>query len=322
MPNKTILVGAGFSSAVLSRLIKNKNLIIIDKGRGPGGRSSTRRVDTVGSFDHGLQYISPRTKEFDIFLNQYLESSIKEWGGNFCCFEDDKTIDGKKYIGKLGNNDFVKDLIATKVEYLKELVTINRKNNKWILQFKNKKVQECERLILTIPMEQCQKVTNSLNLDLNFEGSMEPNLTAMIGFNKPLKLSSCGIKFQKNSTLGWAGNESSKLRIGNNNNLELWTLQSSLEFAKKYCHIYRDQKEEVLNLMTQEFIDLLKIQNAEISHKDIHGWLYAFKSKDFSRKFYWNKDINFGICGDWMCGPKAEDAWTSATLLADQINNS
>ena len=42
MPNKTILVGAGFSSAVLSRLIKNKNLIIIDKGRGPGGRSSTR----------------------------------------------------------------------------------------------------------------------------------------------------------------------------------------------------------------------------------------------------------------------------------------
>ena len=322
MPNKTILVGAGFSSAVLSRLIKNKNLTIIDKGRGPGGRSSTRRVDNVGFFDHGLQYISPRAKKFDIFLNRYLESSIKEWSGNFCCFEDNKTIDGKKYIGKLGNNDFVKDLIATKVEYLKELVTINRKNNKWILQFKDKKVQECERLILTIPMEQCQKVTNSLNLDLNFEGSMEPNLTAMIGFNKPLNLSTCGIKFQKNSTLGWAGNESSKLRIGNNNNLELWTLQSSLEFAKKYCHIYRDQKEEVSKLMTQEFVDLLKIQNAEISHKDIHGWLYAFKSKDFSRKFYWNKDINLGICGDWMSGPKAEDAWTSATLLADQINNS
>ena len=151
---------------------------------------------------------------------------------------------------------------------------------------------------------------------------MEPNLTAMIAFNKPLKLSSCGIKFQNNSTLRWAGNESSKLRIGNNDNLELWTLQSSLEFAKKYCHTYRDQKEEVLNFMIQEFTTLLEIQNVEISHKDIHGWLYAFKNKDFSRKFYWNKDINLGICGDWMCGPKAEDAWRSATLLANQINNS
>ena len=322
MLNKTILIGAGFSSAVLSRLINNKNLLIFDKGRGPGGRASTRRVDNVGFFDHGLQYISPRTKEFDLFLNQYLKSSIKEWSGNFRYFENGETMKGKKYIGKLGNNDFVKDLIATKVEYLKELLKIKRKNNKWILQFKDKNVQECERLILTIPMEQCQNVTKSLNLDLNFQGSMEPNLTAMIGFNKSLKVHSCGVKFQKNSVLGWAGNESSKLRMGNNNNLELWTLQSSLNFAKKYCHIYRDQKEEVLKLMTQEFLDLLKIQNVEISHKDIHGWLYAFKKKDFSKKFYWNGDINLGICGDWMSGPKAEDAWIGATLLANQINNS
>ena len=54
---------------------------------------------------------------------------------------------------------------------------------------------------------------------------MEPNLTAMIAFNKPLKISSCWNKISKKSTLGWAGNESSKLRIGNNRIFELWTLQ-------------------------------------------------------------------------------------------------
>ena len=96
-------------------------------------------------------------------------------------------------------------------------------------------------------------------------------------FNKPLNLSICGIKFQKNSILGWAGNESSKLRIGNNENLELWTLQSSLDFAKKYCHTYRDKKEEVLELMIREFFTLLKIKNVEISHKDIHGWFMLLK---------------------------------------------
>ena len=322
MKKNTIIVGAGFSSAVLSQLLNSKNLLIFDKGRGPGGRSSTRRVENIGFFDHGLQYISATNKEFDFFLNQYLKSSIKEWSGNFYSFENNKIIDTKKYIGKFGNNDFVKDLLSARVEYCQELVGVKRKNNKWTLQFKDQKDRESERLILTIPQEQCQKVTNSLNLGLNFKGSMEPNLTAMIAFNKPLKISSAGIKFQKNSILGWAGNESSKLRIGNNDNLELWTLQSSLDFAKKYCHIYKDKKEEVLELMIQEFLSLLEIKNVEISHKDIHGWLYAFKSKDFSNTFYWNKDINLGICGDWMCGPKAEDAWTSATLLANQINNS
>ena len=320
---KTVIIGSGFSSAVLTKALDQKsNFLIFDKSRGPGGRSSTRRVENIGFFDHGLQYISPTVKDFDFFLNQHLKSSIKEWSGNFHFFEDNKSIDSKKYIGKLGNNDFVKDLLSTKVEYLKELLGLERTNNKWTLQFKDKTAQECERLILTVPLEQCQKITNSLNLDLNFEGSMEPNLTAMIAFNKPLKISSYGIKFKKNPILGWAGNESSKLRVGNNSSLELWTLQSSLDFAKKYCHIYRDKKEEVLELMIQEFLTLLEIKNVEISHKDIHGWLYAFKSKDFSKKFYWNKDINLGICGDWMCGPKAEDAWSSATLLANQINNS
>jgi len=321
--NKIAIIGSGFSSAVLTKLLDpNNNISIFEKSRGPGGRSSTRRVDNVGLFDHGLQFISPKTKEFDSFLNQYLESFIKKWNGDFLLFEENKIIDKKKYIGKLGNNDFVKNLIGSEVNYLKELFSIKRVGNKWILQFKDKSIQECEKLILTMPLEQCQKVTSSLGLNLNFEGSMEPNLTTMIGFKKPLGLKSCGIKFKKNSILGWAANESSKLRVGNNDNLELWTLQSSLDFANKYCHIYRDKKEEVMELMIQEFFSLLKIQNAEIAHKDIHGWLYAFKKKNFSEKFYWNSDIKLGICGDWMCGPKAEDAWFSASLLANQINNS
>jgi len=321
--NKTVIIGSGFSSAVLTRALdQNSNILIFDKSRGPGGRSSTRRVENVGFFDHGLQFISPKTKEFDFFVNKYLDSFIKEWKGDFRLFEENKTMDKKKYIGKLGNNDFVKNLIASEVNYLKELFSVERLGNKWILQFKDKSIQECKKLIMTIPLEQCQKVTSSLNLNLNFEGSMEPNLTTMIGFKKPLGLTSCGIKFQKNSILGWAANESSKLRIGNNDNLELWTLQSSIDFAKKYCHIYRDKKEEVMELMIQEFVSLLKIQNAEVTHKDIHGWLYASKNKDFSEKFYWNNEIKLGICGDWMCGSQAEDAWFSATLLANQINNS
>jgi len=66
------------------------------------------------------------------------------------------------------------------------LIGLERRNNKWTLQFKDKDTQDCERLILTIPSgKQCQKF-QSLNLGLNFEGSMEPNLTAMIAFDKPL----------------------------------------------------------------------------------------------------------------------------------------
>ena len=320
--NKISIIGSGFSSAVLSKNLKEKNVLIFDKSRGPGGRSSTRRVEHVGVFDHGLQFICPKKKEFKLFLKQHLTSFVKEWDGEFILFEDNKKIEKKKYIGKSGNNDFVKKLISSNVHYQKELLSIEKKDKKWLLEFKDNSKQECEKLILTIPLEQCKKIILPLNLDLKVIGSMEPNLTAMIAFDKSLGISANGYRFEKNFILGWAANESSKIRSENNSNLELWTLQSSLFFAQKKFQDYRSNKEEVINLMVGEFLNLFNIKNTKIVHKDIHGWLYAFKKENFSHKFYWNEEINLGICGDWMCGSKAEDAWSSASALSDQINNS
>ena len=320
--NKISIIGSGFSSAVLSKNLKEKNVLIFDKSRGPGGRSSTRRVEHVGVFDHGLQFICPKKKEFKLFLKQHLTSFVKEWDGEFILFEENKKIEKKKYIGKYGNNDFVKKLISSNVHYQKELLSIEKKDKKWLLEFKDNSKQECEKLILTIPLEQCKKIILPLNLDLEVIGSMEPNLTAMIAFDKSLGISANGYRFEKNFILGWAANESSKIRSENNTNLELWTLQSSLFFAQKKFQDYRSNKEEVINLMVGEFLNLFNIKNTKIVHKDIHGWLYAFKKENFSQKFYWNEEINLGICGDWMCGSKAEDAWSSASALSDQINNS
>ena len=322
MKKNTILIGAGFSSAVLSRLLSSKNLSIFDKGRGPGGRSSTRKVESIGFFDHGLQFISPQEKKFELFLEHHSMSFAKEWRGEFLIFEKNKRISKKKYIGNSGNNDFVKKLISVDVFYQKELIQIKKLGSKWFLEFKDGSNQDCEQLILTIPLEQCKKIIAPLNLDFKIIGCMEPNLTAMIAFDKSLGIAANGYRFEKNSILGWAANESSKMRSENNPDLELWTLQSSLLFARKKFQNYSNNKEEVINLMVSEFFNLFNIKNVNIVHKDIHGWLYAFKNENFTQKFYWNKEINLGICGDWMCGSRAEDAWSSASALADHINNS
>ena len=67
--NKLTIIGSGFSAGVFSRSINDKDIIIFDKSRGPGGRSSTRRVENIGAFDHGLQFISPKEKKFELFLD-------------------------------------------------------------------------------------------------------------------------------------------------------------------------------------------------------------------------------------------------------------
>ena len=320
--NKLTIIGSGFSAGVFSRSINDKDIIIFDKSRGPGGRSSTRRAENIGAFDHGLQFISPKEKKFELFLNNYLNSFIKQWDGDHICFEESRKIEGKKYIGKYGNNDFVKNLINTKVYYQKELISIKKIKDFWLLDFKDGTKNECEKLVLTIPLKQCKKLTETEQLDLKFEGVMEPNLTTMVAFDKNLKISGSGFKFNNNSILGWVANESSKLREVNNPNLELWTLQSSLIFAQKNIQEYRLKKEQIMDLMINEFMNIFNIKNINIVHKDIHGWLYAYKLEKFENDFFWDQEINLGICGDWMCGSTAESAWRSATGLADQINKS
>jgi renalase len=320
--NKIGIVGCGFSAAVLNTALHFEDIVIFDKSRGAGGRSSSRRVENVGVFDHGLQFVSPKEEKFELFLNNYLKLFIKEWNGHFINFEENKKIQNKKYIGKTGNNDFVKNLINAKVYYKKELISIKKIKQGWLLDFKDGTKNECEKLALTIPLEQCRKITQSVQLDLKYEGDMQPNLTAMLAIDKNLKILGNGFEFKKNYILGWVANESSKLREVNNPNLELWTLQSSLIFAQKNIQEYRLKKEEIINLMIDEFINVFNIKNINIVHKDIHGWLYAYKLEKFESDFFWNKELNLGICGDWMCGSTAESAWRSATGLADQINKS
>ena len=66
------IIGAGFSAATLSYFLK-KDLDIFEKSRGVGGRCSTRRVDNVGLFDHGLQYIKTQDDDNVEILLKYDE---------------------------------------------------------------------------------------------------------------------------------------------------------------------------------------------------------------------------------------------------------
>jgi renalase len=323
MSERTIIIGAGFSSATLSKLINCQNLMIFDKGRGPGGRSSTRRVEGIGSYDHGLQFISPENPKFNKFLEKNLRNYIKLWEGDFVNFDNKKIINKKKrLIGKNGNNDFVKNLISVSSFYQKELEKISRDNNQWLLEFKDRQRIICDTLVLTIPMEQCKKIIDPLNIGIEFKKKMDPNLTTMFAFEEKTEIKSNAFVFNKSPILGWASNESSKRRNINNPSLELWTLQSTVDFAEKNYKNFKSSKLSIMNLMIEEFCGLFKVFNKKIVHKDIHGWLYACKKDFFSQDFFWDKKIKLGICGDWMCGPKAEDAWRSASKLACQINSS
>ena len=59
------IIGSGISGSKIANLLSRKFTVqIFDKARGSGGRSSNKKFLNNLSFDHGVQYISPKDKNF------------------------------------------------------------------------------------------------------------------------------------------------------------------------------------------------------------------------------------------------------------------
>ena len=77
------VIGSGISGATIANLLSKKNSVhIYDKARGPGGRSSFKRLNKSKGFDHGAQYISPKSIQFKKFITDLRKKKIlKKWTG-------------------------------------------------------------------------------------------------------------------------------------------------------------------------------------------------------------------------------------------------
>ena len=65
------IIGSGISGSTIANFLSKKYSVqILDKARGPGGRASNKRFKDNLSFDHGVQYISPKSKEFTKFIQK------------------------------------------------------------------------------------------------------------------------------------------------------------------------------------------------------------------------------------------------------------
>jgi predicted NAD/FAD-dependent oxidoreductase len=319
---KIAIIGAGFSAGILNYFLKEE-VDFYEKSRGIGGRCSTRKVDDVGLFDHGLQYIQNPDHEFKNILHDH---SI--WQGDFKIFQDDRIqndISKKERIIHVGgNNLLVKNLFKDANIFInKELKSIDKKSDHLQLTFKDDTQEQYKTVIITAPFQQAYDLTKQFTESYfsKFNYSMQPNLTLMVAFNKSLKLDLSAIHFENDDVLGFAANENTKKKNLINKNLELWTIQSSLKYSIKNIREYRNNKQVLIDETLKSFASKLKINisKEQIHYSDIHGWRYSYNPNAAKPNCYWDSNLRLGICGDWFSGSNAESAFLNAKQLANLI---
>jgi predicted NAD/FAD-dependent oxidoreductase len=104
---RVVVVGAGICGLVAGhRLVDaGAEVVLVDKGRSPGGRLATRRIGTA-TVDHGAQFFTVRTPAFQRQVDDWLERGLVAiWSRGFT------SDDGHpRYVATAGMNSLAKDL--------------------------------------------------------------------------------------------------------------------------------------------------------------------------------------------------------------------
>jgi predicted NAD/FAD-dependent oxidoreductase len=311
--NEFCIIGSGISGATIANLLSKKNSVVLfDKARGPGGRASFKRVKGKTGFDHGTQYISPKTNEFKKFTKSLIKKKIlKIWSGKHVFLNSKKKENGNYDISKF---------LFKKINcnYQSELKKIYYKNKSWYLLFDNGKFRSYKNLILTCPFPQLKKLSRKFinNSFLSKSLKMDANITTMIAIKKN-KRSNSSFLFE-DPVLGWAGNENSKKRF--KSKYDLWTLQSTFTWANKKINQNKNNKKKNSKIMIDKFFKLSNIKKTRINYSLNHGWKYSSNSRPFKIKSYWDPKKKLGVCADWFVGPRLESGWISAHDLFKKIS--
>ena len=80
-----LIIGAGLAglSAANDLHRAGLNVLIVDKGRGLGGRLAGRRIGNA-TFDHGAQFMTARNSRFQASVAEWIEAGVAdEWYSSY-----------------------------------------------------------------------------------------------------------------------------------------------------------------------------------------------------------------------------------------------
>ena len=283
---------------------------LFDKGRGPGGRMSTRRMAVGGctvAFDHGAQYVTARDPAFVAQMQRWEASGVAaRWPA---AGED-------AWVGTPGMSAFVKAMAERHaVRWGCRVERIEHAADGWRLVGDELDEGGFDAVVIAVPAEQVAALADPHAPEIAAAARAshsEPCYTVMAAFNAPLPapdILRAGDGLSEGSPLGWATRNSAK--PGRDRQPEAWVLQATPDWSVAHLEEERDVITPALLTALSEALGT-PLPSPTIA--TAHRWRYA-RADARDDGALWNEDQRIGACGDWLMGPRVESAWLSGRAL-------
>jgi len=305
------IVGCGLSGLSLAKELKEyqEQMLLLDKARGPGGRTCTRRFEDQ-RLDHGVVSLFAEEEPFKSALASWsTEGVLREW------FSEDKC---KHYAAASGISALPKHLIKDfNVELQQRIVKIESSNKGLELVSESGETFSCKLLALTCPAPQIiELLSNSPAVESDeierklAEVHYEKCLAAMVLTDSPVDLGPSGIVRNPNENFGTVFNN--QIKQGKEGPPAL-TFHFSENFSDRNFELSNEEREDVIRKEIEQFLgsDNFKLQT--------HRWRYSvLKDSPFSEPVLIKRPFPVVITGEAFSkiGVQAEAAWNSGLAAA------
>ena len=165
-----LIIGAGMAGLSAARLLRDANLpvLVLDKGRGVGGRMATRRIGH-GRVDHGAQFFTVRDRQFAQRVAEWQEAGVvSRWGQSFADAKGSLLSSGHfRYQGIFGMTSVPKYLAeGLDLQLQTRITAITREKNHWLVQSQSGKMFRGRALLLTPPVPQSLELLKAGHVSL------------------------------------------------------------------------------------------------------------------------------------------------------------
>ena len=279
-----VIIGSGMSGLACARRLADAGLaaIVLDKGRGIGGRVATRRVGDL-QFDHGAQYVNAHGAGFAAVLHS-LGAAVAGW----------QVSKGRTHnVGVPGMSAIPKALGAgLDIRQNAQVARVVQDDDGWALHL-NTDTMRAARVVVTVPAPQ---VAGLLGAEHPLVAALAPVrlapcLTLMAAVTAPAPFIT---RQDADDPLAWIAQDSAKPGRPQSA-ATLWVAQSGEAFSRAYLE---ESPTQIAARMLPLLCDRLGGTADRVTHTATHRWRYARVTQALGQPFLRSPDATLYLGGD------------------------
>ncbi|MEZ6194246.1 MAG: FAD-dependent oxidoreductase [Planctomycetota bacterium] len=322
-PVRIAVIGAGIAGLAAARVLRDQGLdvVVLDKGRGPGGRTSSRRGES-GAIDHGAQQFRVRDPRFARAVAAWRETGlVVPWDATVHRFPAGGVPSAVPMRGRFLPQPRMSALAA---HLARDLVVrtgvrvegIARAAGRWSLAAADgEDLGDFDRVLVTAPADQARALLAPVAPDLagrlaaityapclavmsRLRRATDPEFAALLADSGPLR---------------WAAREDLKPGRGGE---PRWILHGGPDWSRE---AFKRPAEEIIATLEGELRERLGGATLEVESRDLHRWRFALVETPLGEEALFDSGLGLGYAGDGCLGPRLEAAWLSGVALAGRV---